>query len=160
MLVDFEKLPDTSRIWIYQADRAFSEEEVKEIRTRIGEFLKQWTAHGSSLEAGFELPYNRFIVIGLNQQNQAASGCSIDASVHFIQELERQFKLVLLDRMNVTFRQGPYIAYKPLDEFRKMAKNRAVSPNTVVFNNLVTNKFEYRQDWEVPATDSWHKRFF
>ena len=160
MLVDFEKLPDSSRIWIYQADRAFSEEEVSEIRTRLEAFLKEWTAHGSSLEAGFELPYNRFIVIGLNQQNQAASGCSIDASVHFIQELEQHFKLVLLDRMNVTFRQGPYIAYKPLNEFRKMAKNRAVSPNTVVFNNLVTNKFEYRQDWEVPASDSWHKRFF
>ena len=86
MLVDFEKLPDTSRIWIYQADRAFSEEEVSEIQTRLGAFLKQWTAHGSSLEAGFELPYNRFIVIGLNQQNQAASGCSIDASVHLYRQ--------------------------------------------------------------------------
>lgn len=160
MLVDFEVLPDASRIWIYQADRTFSDEEMDDIRARLKQFLTQWTAHGSSLEAGFEMPYSRFIVIGLNQENQEASGCSIDASVHFIQSLEDRFGVVLLDRMNVTFKQGPYISYKPLSEFRKMAKNRAVSPNTVVFNNLVTNKFEYQQDWEVPASESWHKRFF
>lgn len=158
--MDFDALPDTARIWIYQASRAFSPEEADEIRLRLSAFLTEWTAHGSSLRAGFELPYNRFIVIGLDQNSQAASGCSIDASVHFIQELERQFDIVLLDRMNVTYKQGDYIAYKPLDQFRKMAKDRAVSPKTVVFNNLVNNKYEYRQDWEVPASESWHKRFF
>jgi hypothetical protein len=62
--------------------------------------------------------------------------------------------------MNVTFRQGEYIAYKPLKEFREMAKNKAVSAKTVVFNNLVATKQEYLEDWEVPAGESWHKRFF
>jgi hypothetical protein len=160
MLVPFEKLPETSRIWIYQADRAFTAGEVSDLKEALDAFLGQWTAHGADLHAGYLLPYDRFIVIGLDQGPHAASGCSIDASVHFIQQLEARFGVVLLDRMNVTFKQGAQIAYKPLQEFRKMARARAVSENTVVFNNLVTNKYEFEHDWEVPASESWHKRFF
>lgn len=122
-------------------------------------FLEQWTAHGAELEAGFEIKYHRFIVIGLNQENASASGCSIDASVHFIQSLEKKLGVDLLDKMNVTFYHGEYIAYKPLLEFKKMAKNRSVSGNTIVFNNLVNTKAEYLEHWEVPAKDSWHSRF-
>ena len=160
MLVPFEKLPETSRIWIYQADRAFTPEEVGTVKEALDDFLSQWTAHGADLHAGYLMPYDRFIVIGLDQGTHAASGCSIDASVHFIQQLEARFGVVLLDRMNVTFRQGDQIAYKPLQEFRKMARSKAVSENTVVFNNLVTNKYEFEHDWEVPASESWHNRFF
>lgn len=43
--------------------------------------------------------------------------------------------------------------------FKKMVKNRSVSQNTVVFNNLVNTKAEYLEDWEVPLKDSWHGRF-
>ncbi len=160
MLVEFDQLPDSSRIWIYQASRPFTEAETESLHSDMKAFLEQWTAHGASLKAGFQLPYRRFIVIGLDQSQHGASGCSIDASVRFIQELEQRLDLILLDRMNVTFRQGEYIAYKPLKEFREMAKNKAVSAKTVVFNNLVATKQEYLEDWEVPAGESWHKRFF
>jgi len=160
MLVPFETLPDSARIWIYQANRTFTEAELAEIRTDLEAFLTQWTAHGADLKAGYELPYNRFIVLGLDQTHAGASGCSIDASVHFIQALEEKYKVSLLDRMNVSYKQGPHVAYKPLDEFRKMAKDRAVSGKTIVFNNLVATKLDYEQHWEVPASESWHSRFF
>ena len=61
--------------------------------------------------------------------------------------------------MNVSYKQGEYIAYKPLSDFKKMAKNKAVSKSTVVFNHLVVNKGEYLSHWEVPASESWHARF-
>jgi hypothetical protein len=160
MLVSFEDLPDDSRIWIYQSNRKFSEVEIQTIQTRLSEFLTEWTAHGASLEAGFEIKHSRFIVIGLNQKNASASGCSIDASVHFIQQLEKEFEVDLLDKMNVTYYTGEYIAFKPLNEFKAMAKSKAISKKTVVFNNLVNTKEEYLENWEVPAADSWHSRFF
>lgn len=160
MLVDFETLPDHSRIWIYQSNRKFNDEEVTQLSAQLTEFLTQWTAHGSSLEAGFEIKYNRFIIISLNQENASASGCSIDASVHFIQQLEKQFQVDLLDKMNVTYYTGQFIAYKTLNDFKAMAKSKAISKNTVVFNNLVNNKAEYFENWEVPAEESWHSRFF
>ena len=159
MIKDFKDLPDDSRIWVYQSNRKLSEEEVAIIEPKIIAFLKQWTAHGKDLEAGFEIKYNRFIVLGLNQENASASGCSIDASVYFIQSLEKEFGIDLLDKMNVTYFNGDFIAHKSLADFKKMAKAKSVSKNTVVFNNLVNTKVDYIENWEVPAKDSWHSRF-
>ncbi len=159
MLVDFDLLPDNARIWIYQSDRSFMDTELSEIEKQLVSFINQWTAHGSELQAGFEIKYKRFIIIGLDQSHASASGCSIDASVHFIQSLEQQYQVSLLDRMNVSFKQGEYVAYKPLKDFKKMAKEKAISKNTVVFNNLVATKLDYLENWEVPASESWHVRF-
>jgi hypothetical protein len=159
MISSFSELPDTSRIWIYQSNRNFTEQELKEINDLLTQFLTEWTAHGAALQAAFEIRYNRFIIIGLDQSNASASGCSIDASVHFIQSLEKRYGVELMDRMNVSFKQGDYITYKSMADFKKMAKAKAISKNTIVFNNLVANKQEYLEHWEVPASESWHARF-
>jgi hypothetical protein len=159
MLVEFNSLSDTSRVWIYQASRSFNAEELEEVKAGLEVFIKEWTAHGSELKAGYEIRYNRFIVIALDQTNASASGCSIDASVRFIQALEKKYDIDLLDKMNVSYKQGEFVAYKTLIDFKKMAKNKSVSKNTIVFNNLVTNKLEYENHWEVPAEESWHGRF-
>ena len=159
MIVDFKELPEDARIWIYPCNRSFSELEIGAIEEALTSFLTQWTVHGDSLRAGFEIKYRRFIVIALDQGHNAVSGCSIDASVRFIQELEEKYHVDLLDKMNVSYKQGEFIAYKPLNEFKKMAKQKAVSKKTIVFNNLVINKLEYDEVWEVPAEDSWHARF-
>ena len=159
MLADFNTLPETSRVWIYQANRSFTDAELEEIISKLNVFLEQWTAHGSDLNAGFEIKYKRFIIIALDQEQASASGCSIDASVHFIQQLEKEYNVDLLDKMNVSYKQGEFVAYKTLIDFRKMAKQKAVSKNTIVFNNLITNIAEYKENWEVPASESWHNRF-
>lgn len=159
MYVKFDALPETSRVWIYQASRSFSKDEQQELKEQIETFIKEWTAHGSNLQAAYELKYNRFIVLAVNSEVSSASGCSIDASVRFIQELEKKYHVDLLDKMNVSYKQGDYIAYKSLLDFKQMAKDRAVSKNTIVFNNLVTNIAEYKENWEVPASESWHSRF-
>ncbi|WP_053977788.1 hypothetical protein [Mangrovimonas xylaniphaga] len=159
MLVDFDTLPEESRVWIYQANRTFTDTEIQELETKLDEFIHNWTAHGSDLHAGFKIMYKRFIVIALNQSLNKATGCSIDASVNFIQLLEKEYNVDLLDKMNVSYKQGEFIAYKSLIDFKKMAKDKAVSQNTIVFNNLVTNIAEFNENWEVPAKDSWHSRF-
>jgi len=159
MLVDFKILPETSRVWIYQANRSFTDSELDEVSTKLKVFIESWTAHGSDLQSGYEIRYKRFIVIALNQNLNIATGCSIDASVHFIQQLEKDYQVDLMDKMNVSYKQGAFIAYKSLIDFKKMAKQRAISKNTIVFNNLVANKAEYLENWEVPVSESWHSRF-
>lgn len=159
MLVDFNTLTEESRVWIYQANRSFSETEIVEIEEKLNVFIKAWTAHGKDLQAGFLIKYKRFIVIALNQSLNIATGCSIDASVHFIQQLEKDYNVDLMDKMNVSYKQGEFIAHKSLIDFKKMAKQKAVSKNTIVFNNLVNNIAEFKENWEVPASESWHSRF-
>ena len=159
MLVDFDSLPEESRVWIYQSNRSFSDKELLEIKAKLNVFIENWTAHGSDLQSGFTIKYKRFIIIALNQNLNKATGCSIDASVHFIQQMESDYNVDLMDKMNVSYKQGEYIAYKPLLDFKKMAKDKAISKNTIVFNNMVNNIAEFKENWEVPASESWHSRF-
>ncbi len=62
MYVPFDTLPEESRIWIYQSNRKFSDEEIVEIEEALKSFLENWAAHGAGLEASFQTKYNRFIV--------------------------------------------------------------------------------------------------
>jgi hypothetical protein len=160
MLIPFDDLSDNARIWIYPSNRPFSLDEVNWLSQKIGEFLTNWTAHGASLKAGFTLPYNRFIVFALDESEQTATGCSIDSSVHFIQSIEQHLEVQLLDKMNVSFKQGEFITYKTLTDFKQLVSNKSVSAETTVFNHLVLNKGEFLTQWEVPARASWHARFF
>lgn len=160
MYIPFENLPLESKIWIYQSSRKFSDDEVNAIENDLITFLTNWSAHSTPLEASFQIKYNRFIIIAVNQDVQQATGCSIDSSVAFIQNLEQKYSVDLLDKMNVAFKQGEFITYKTLLDFKKLAKDKSVSENTIVFNNLVNSIEEWNENWEVPASESWHSRFF
>ena len=56
MLVPFSELNDTSKVWIYQANRTFSTDELVDITRKLDEFIVQWTAHGKGLKAGYDIP--------------------------------------------------------------------------------------------------------
>lgn len=158
MFVEFNTLSDASRIWIFQCNRSFTNDELTEIELAVKNYLDGWTSHGMPLRCSFELRYRRFIIIAADE-NQHLGGCSIDDMVRFVQELEKKYAVDLLDKMNVSFKQGEFICYKPLNEFKKMVQQKSVSENTIVFNNLVNTIYEYQNDWEVPMAESWHSRF-
>ncbi len=160
MYVPFEEMPEHSRIWIYQSNRKFSDDEVQDIEKELLEFTSQWAAHATPLQASFTVKYNRFIILVVDQDVHPASGCSIDASVRIIQQFEQKYAVDLMDKMNVTYKSGDFIAYKTLIDFKKMVKEKAVSDQTIVFNNLVNDLGEFNDFWEVPASESWHSRFF
>lgn len=159
MYVPFDELPEDARVWVYQSNRPFKAEEIPVMEADLKDFITEWTVHGADLSASFTIKYNRFVVLGVDENFAATSGCSIDTSIRFIQQLQQKFEVDLLDKMNVTFRQGDYISYKELKDFRKMVKSRAVSPKTIVFNNLVNTKAEFEEFWEIPLEESWHRRF-
>jgi hypothetical protein len=58
MFIPFDNLPEESRIWIYQSNRKFSDEEIAEIESDLKSFIENWSAHGTSLEASYLLKYN------------------------------------------------------------------------------------------------------
>ncbi len=159
MLVSFDKLPLNSRVWVYSSNRKFIQKEIISIRKDLENFLSNWTSHNQNLETGFELRYDRFIIIAVNQEINNASGCSIDNCVRFIKKLENKYEVDLLDKMNVIYKQDKHLYHKKLNEFIIMYKNNSVSLNTVVFNNLVNTISEYKFKWEIPVKESWHKRF-
>tara|TARA_B110000444_G_scaffold27981_1_gene23012 strand:+ start:594 stop:1082 length:489 start_codon:yes stop_codon:yes gene_type:complete len=160
MITSFSKMDKSSRVWIYQSNRKLIDFELKEIEESLCFFLNNWTAHGSGLQTSYQIKYNRFIIIALNESDTLATGCSIDKCVHFVQELEVKYDINLLDKMNISFKQGEYISYKSINDFKRLVKNKSVSKKTIVFNNLVLDISDFLKNWETPAEKSWHSRFF
>lgn len=147
-----------ARVWVFQSNRPLSDAEVNSIEKSGLLFIAGWAAHGASLKASFDVLYNRFVVIAVDEKQAMASGCSIDKSVHFIKELEKQFNLNFFDRMQVAYRQGKEIVSCSLAEFEKLASQNAVNETTIVFNNMVNTKLAFDTGWEVPLKQSWQSR--
>jgi hypothetical protein len=151
-------MPFNARLWVYQSNRLLSEVEVKSIENSGLDFINNWTAHGASLKASFDVLYSRFVVIAVDEAQALASGCSVDKSVHFIKDLEKQLNLNFFDRMQVAYRKGNEIAACSLSEFEKLVAQGFVNESTIVFNNMVNNKTTFDIDWEVPLKQSWQSR--
>ena len=160
MYVDFDTLKDNSRVWVYQSSREFNEEEVKAIQAKLKVFVNDWTRHGDDLKASFDIKYNHFIILAVDESFNQVSGCSIDASTHVFKEFENEFKVELLNKMNTAFKHEDHINVVSLADFQKYVKEDRIHPDTFVFNNMVQNKADLKTLWEVPANKSWHSRYF
>ncbi len=159
MFVDFNALSDSSRVWVYQADRNFTEAEVTAIESKLTVFTNNWKRHGDDLKASFLIKYKQFIILAVDENYNDVSGCSIDASVHIIQQLQQNLKVDLLNKMNVTFKDGDTINTVTMADFKAYAKLDKITPDTLVFNNMIASKAELTHAWEVEAGKSWHAKF-
>ena len=92
MFVPFNKLPDHARVWIYQSNQTFNENQISFL-TGFRKLSFSVDSSQSRTEASFELPYYRFIVLAVNEKKLKASGCSIDTSVHYIKKLKIKWVL-------------------------------------------------------------------
>jgi len=151
---------ENSRVWVYQANRKLSDGEVAQVQTELNSFTTGWTAHNNQLKAAGEIRYSRFIVLIVDESQTGASGCSIDKSVRFINQLEQQFNITLLDRFNLAYREGAEVLSAPRRDFEELLKKGSIDTNTIVFNNMVQNLSELQTKWEVPFKDSWHIQLF
>lgn len=159
MFVPYNSMPDTSKVWVYQSDKEFSNSELEKVTHIIENFIHTWKRHGDDLKASFLIKYNRFVVLLVDESYHDISGCSIDASVNLIKEIENEFSLDLTNRLNITFKSGNNINLISLSDFQKYANQEKITAETLVFNNLVNNKKEFETIWETKASNSWHKRF-
>jgi hypothetical protein len=151
---------ENSRVWVYQSDKKLSDTEVQQIQSLLNEFTTGWTAHNNQLKAKAEIRYSRFLILIVDESQAGASGCSIDKSVHFMQQLEKQFGIKLFDRFNLAFREGNEVLSAPRHDFEAMLKQGSINTDTIVFNNMVQNLNELQTKWEVPFKDSWHIQLF
>ncbi|MGJ8744735.1 ABC transporter ATPase [Polaribacter sp.] len=159
MFTEYKNLPNNSRVWIYQSDREFTNIEMESVAAKAEDFINQWTRHGDDLKGSFTIKYNQFLVLAVDESFNNVSGCSIDSSVRFVQQLENELQLDLMNKMNVTFKDNDHINLVKLSDFQKFAKEKKITSETIVFNNMVATKQDFENNWEVPAKQSWHKRF-
>ena len=165
MHIPFDKMPDSARLWIYQSDGPMTEKEEEQIKDYTASFLEEWAAHGAGLNSSYQILYKQFLIIAVDEAVVSASGCSIDKQVQFIQAIGDKFSLNFLDRTKVAFlkqndHSEPQIILSSLQEVKGKVAAGEINRETPTFNNLINAKAELDNNWIVPATDTWLKRYF
>lgn len=155
MIIDYNTLAETSKVFIYPANRKLYKDEFPVFNEKIKNFLNNF----EGVDAFFEIKYQRFIVVIISEDTPLSIDQN-DSLVSFILSLENEFKITLLDKVNVCFKQGEYVQLKEITAFKKLIKNKGASKKTIVFDNLISIKEEYDNHWEMPAEHSWISHFF
>ncbi|MGV0979447.1 ABC transporter ATPase [Empedobacter falsenii] len=149
-------LADDSRIWIFQANRKFSTEEKQAITAKLNIFIADWNAHGAELLADFDLPYDQFIVVGVDENQATASGCSIDKLTKIVREIDADYSFDLLNRMLVSYENEEEVFIEKLPTFKQKVKEGEIK-NVKVFNNGISSLNDFKNNWLLPIEESWAK---
>jgi len=159
MKVEFDKISDESRIWIYQSNDEFTEYDIDIINKKSDIFVANWTAHNKELQASYKILNNRFLVIAVNEEFNPIGGCSIDYSLHLLKDISNTINKNLLDRLIVNYRNGSLIKTITLKDLKNNLKNGSISPETVIFNMTVSTKKELLNNFEIKLSSSWLSKF-
>lgn len=158
-LAPFDTLSDDSRCWVFGARAPLDEVDAPRLLTVVDRFLKDWKAHGQPLVCGRVFRDEHFLVIAVDEAATGASGCSIDGLFRLLVQAEEGIGTSMVGGGNVYFRdQGGLVHCLPLPEFEALARDGSVNGDTVVFDTTVTTLEAYRERFEVPARDSWHRQ--
>ncbi|MEM7297218.1 MAG: hypothetical protein AAF391_03005 [Bacteroidota bacterium] len=160
MLIEFDKMPDDARLWIYQASRQLSDNEVSFVKKHTEQFLNQWQAHGNDLKASYRLEHNQFLVITVDESFSQASGCSIDSSVHLIEALQNELSVSFMTTSQVAFLLNEKIELFPFNKLKSQVQEQVITPETMIFDNTVKNVSEFREKWLVSSSQTWVNRYF
>lgn len=159
MITSFEALPETSRLWVFQANRLLSESEQSYIGEQLNSFIGAWETHGAAMRASFKLKHGCFVIIAADENTQSASGCSIGALTALFKSIESELGLSFFDRFAMAVERQGKVDVLSLEEFKEAISTEAVHAESIVFNNLIAVKSDMLNSWRLPIKDSWQKRY-
>lgn len=157
MKIEESNITETNdyRVIIYPASRPFTPKESKVIAEKLYDFLATWAAHGKPLSSSFKIEKNQFIIVCVDEEKEAASGCSIDSLSGIMRELDQEFKLGLFDRMKASFVEDGEVKTMKLQEFRKGLKEGNISQDIEVFDFSKNSYIAFLSDFLLPLNKSW-----
>ena len=155
MVVEFKDIADSSRLWIYQLNRELTTLEKDYLSAQTNSFLESWAAHGTGLVAAFSIVESRFIFIAADESNASASGCSIDSLTHFLQDMQQQMKIDFFDRSSIIYNTDGKLKSMPFAEFKDKLTSGDISSDTPMYNTVLKQKSQLKEQFLIPAKDSW-----
>jgi hypothetical protein len=158
MLIEFDNLPDTSRIWIFQSSKPLDHQSGMQLLQSVHWFINDWTAHQQSLTASAAIRDDFFLVVAVDEQAAGASGCSVDKLFRFVQGFERENGVRLTERQRVVISGEPPRDVS-LEEIPDLLASEAMSPETLVYDVTVDSLGAYRQRFVTPVNKSWLSRY-
>ncbi|MDH3197323.1 MAG: hypothetical protein OEO21_03705 [Candidatus Krumholzibacteria bacterium] len=161
MKTTFDQLPDDARLWVYALDRPLTGEERARAVVLLDDFVAQWTSHEVPVAGAWVVVEDRFILVA-GHCTDGVSGCSTDASVRVVKEIERVTGARAFDRSLVFFRDGDgRVTSVPRAEFQAFVEQGRVTADTRVFDGTIHSVGDLRAGrFERSFGESWHARAF
>jgi len=159
MYFPFEELSDESRVWVYTGTRAFTSTEEISATQLLREFCERWAAHGHPLKTSFKIDRNQFIIMAVEEDYHAPSGCSIDSSVAVLRQIHSTTGIDFLNRAYTPFEVDGNTVLVPLGELKSAFAAQRLLPQTVAFNTLVASKREFKKRWLISAENTWMAKY-
>lgn len=160
MYVPFEELPDNSKIWIYQSDREFTEVDLEFLNSELRKFTDTWSAHSQTLKTSFQIRYNYFIILSVDENINDASGCSVDSSVHVVKKIGEELNIDFFKRENLLFLNNEKVTCCAISELNQHIISNNINRQSIFFNNLAVSMGQLKSNWMVPAENTWLKKYF
>ncbi len=153
-------MPDSARVWVYQADQKFTEAEEHAVRDRMRQFCEGWNTHGNLMPTSFELIESQILVLAVDESQLGASGCSIDSSVRTLRDLEHILKINLTDQGKISLKKSSgELRVIPALGVKARVSAGEIDLETQVINPLIQNKADLKNLWQ-PVRNSWLNKYF
>ena len=85
-------------------------------------------------------------------------GTAQDNSIKLMKQLGEELEVDFLNRMIQSYRKNGKVEIVEMNDFSTLLANNEIDENTIVYNNMVTTKIDFDNNWEVPLKNSWHKQ--
>jgi hypothetical protein len=160
MFIPFENMPNRARVWVYPCSRTLSDSEVADISSRLKAFINDWLSHQRVVEGSATVLNHRFIILCADESNVDVSGCSIDSSVKFIQELEKIFGLQSFERTHLYFlNEGGTVDSVDFRSIQTAWENGTIHEGSLIFNLQASSIEDLKGNWMKPILSSMYARF-
>ncbi|HEY9226865.1 MAG TPA: hypothetical protein VIP11_09480 [Gemmatimonadaceae bacterium] len=159
-IVSFSDLPDSARVWVFASDKPLAGATADTLLASVDRFLSEWRAHGVPLHCAREWRDDRFLAVGVDVNEENASGCSIDGLFRTLQQLEKEIGSRLVGGGRVFYRTASGIEATPRNEFVERVKRGDIARETLVFDTSLTSAADWRSKFELPADAGWTAGFF
>lgn len=154
MYVPFNQLTHAAKIWIYQANRPITPHEHKELLKETIAFLTTWTTHGASLRSSVNILHTHFFILATDIHPRITN-CAVDTSIRFVQKIEQEFSIRLLERTQVIVKIAEQTRIISIDKLQEKLREGIIAADTLFFDNTITTKGALSHHWLVPIQHTW-----
>jgi hypothetical protein len=132
----FDNLHPQAKIWLYLSPIKIDNDIQNNISSLFKDFVDNWKSHGLSVNGQLSFVKDNLLIVGADYFPNGMCGRAVDAQVRFVNNINEQFNLDLLNRTNIAFLKEDSIIVHNYSNLDALVMNGSVNENTIYCNTL------------------------
>ena len=141
----FDSLHPKSRVWSYISSINLSPFYKDKITNSFNLFKNSWKSHGKPVEGCLKFNNDNNLIIGAQVLGEVMCGRSVDAHLRWINGINLDLDLDLLNRNNLAFSMNGVISIVQFKDLDKLVENGTVNQSTILINSFTTTNLDQIQ---------------